>query len=93
MKKKNFINIAKEVIDLEITALKNLKKNLNNSFNSAVKHIVRCQSKVILCGVGKSGLLHLKLLQLFLQSELHHFIFLREIHLMVTWVVYRKKIY
>jgi len=43
MKKKKFINIAKEVIDLEISALKNLKKNLNNSFNSAVKHIVRCQ--------------------------------------------------
>ena len=26
MKKKKFINIAKEVIDLEISALKNLKK-------------------------------------------------------------------
>ena len=61
MKKKNFVNIAKEVIDLEISALKNLKKNLNNSFNSAVKHIVRCQSKVILCGVGKSGLIASKI--------------------------------
>jgi len=61
MKKKKFVNIAKEVIDLEISALKNLKKNLNNSFNSAVKHIVRCQSKVILCGVGKSGLIASKI--------------------------------
>ena len=61
MKKKNYVNIAKEVIDLEISALKNLKKNLNNSFNSAVKHIVKCPSKVILCGVGKSGLIASKI--------------------------------
>ena len=57
MKKKKFINIAKEVINLEIKALSNLKNNLNNSFNLAVEQIVRCQSKVILCGVGKSGLI------------------------------------
>ena len=57
MKKKNFIRVAREVINLEIKALTNLKNNLNNSFNLAVEQIVRCQSKVILCGVGKSGLI------------------------------------
>ena len=57
MNKKNFIKIAKEVINLEIKALSNLKNNLNNSFNLAVEQIVKCQSKVILCGVGKSGLI------------------------------------
>ena len=57
MKKKKFIKIAKDVINLEIKALSKLKKNLNNSFNLAVEHIVKCQSKVILCGVGKSGLI------------------------------------
>ena len=61
MKKKKFINIAKEVINLEIKALSNLKNNLNNSFNLAVEQIVRCQSKVILCGVGKSGLIASKI--------------------------------
>jgi hypothetical protein len=35
--KKKIIQIAKEVINLEINALKKLKKNLNNSFNIAVK--------------------------------------------------------
>ena len=29
----------------------------NNSFNEAVNEIAKCQSKVILCGVGKSGLI------------------------------------
>ena len=57
MKKKNFIKIGKAVINLEIKALKKLKKNLNNSFNLAVEQIVKCKSKVILCGVGKSGLI------------------------------------
>src|SRR6056300_1583804 len=57
MKKKSFIKDAKKVIDLEINALKKLKKNLNTSFNEAVKQIAKCQSKVILCGVGKSGLI------------------------------------
>ena len=57
MKKKNFIKIGKAVINLEIKALNKLKKNLNNSFNLAVEQIVKCKSKVILCGVGKSGLI------------------------------------
>ena len=35
--------------------------NLNNSFNLAVEQIVKCQSKVILCGVGKSGLIASKI--------------------------------
>ena len=55
--KKNFIKTAKDVIDLEISGLVKLKKSLNNSFNEAVMEIAKCQSKVILCGVGKSGLI------------------------------------
>ncbi len=61
MKSKNFSNIAKNVIDLEIKALRNLKKNINKSFNEAVFEIANCQSKVILCGVGKSGLIASKI--------------------------------
>ena len=61
MNKKNFLSIAKDVINLEIGALQNLKKNLNKSFNEAVFQIANCQSKVILCGVGKSGLIASKI--------------------------------
>jgi len=61
MKKKDYKTIAKKVIDLEIEALKKLKKSINNSFNEAVEAITRCQSKVILCGVGKSGLIAAKI--------------------------------
>ena len=58
---KKFIPIAKKVIDLEIQALQKLKKNIDNSFNKAVEEIVKCKSKVILCGVGKSGLIAAKI--------------------------------
>ena len=61
MKKKDYKKIAKNVIDLEIKALKKLKNSINNSFNEAVEAIANCQSKVILCGVGKSGLIAAKI--------------------------------
>lgn len=53
---KNSINeIGKEVIDLQIKALRKLKNSIDNSFDKAVKKIINCKSKVIVCGVGKSG--------------------------------------
>ena len=61
MNKKKFILTAKDVINLEIKALQKLKKNINNSFVEAVIQIAKCQSKVILCGVGKSGLIASKI--------------------------------
>ncbi len=61
MNKKKFIPIAKEVISLEIKALQLLRKNINNSFIDAVIQISKCQSKVILCGVGKSGIIASKI--------------------------------
>jgi arabinose-5-phosphate isomerase len=61
MKKKDYKKIAKNVIDLEIKALKKLKESINSSFNLAVEAITKCQSKVILCGVGKSGIIAAKI--------------------------------
>ena len=61
MKKKNYKKVAKNVIDLEIKALTLLKNSINSSFDEAVEAITKCQSKVILCGVGKSGLIAAKI--------------------------------
>ena len=61
MKRQNYKKIAKEVIDLEIKALKKLKSSIGNSFNEAIEVISKCQSKVVLCGVGKSGLIAAKI--------------------------------
>ena len=61
MNKNSLKDIATEVINLEIDALKILKKSINKSFDKAVNTIVNCQSKIILCGVGKSGLIAAKI--------------------------------
>ena len=61
MNKNSLKNIATEVINLEINALKILKKSINKNFDKAVNTIVNCQSKIILCGVGKSGLIAAKI--------------------------------
>ena len=59
---KNEINeIGKNVIDLEIKALKKLKNSLDKSFNNSVQAISKCKSKVVICGVGKSGIIASKI--------------------------------
>ena len=65
MNKNSLKNIATEVIDLEINALKILKKSINKNFDRAVNLIVDCQSKIIFCGVGKSGLIAAKIASTF----------------------------
>ncbi len=57
MKSSNLRNIAKNVLELEILALKKLKKSINKTFEDAVNAIVNCKSKVVVCGVGKSYLI------------------------------------
>jgi arabinose-5-phosphate isomerase len=61
MKKNDYINIGKEVIDLQIKALKKLKNSIDDSFIESVKLIGKCKSKVIICGVGKSGIIASKI--------------------------------
>ena len=62
MSKINFTKIAKEVIETEIQSLKKLKKNIKSSFNKAVQAILNCKKgKVIISGVGKSGIIAKKI--------------------------------
>jgi len=53
--------IGKGVIDLQIKALKKLKNSIDHSFTESVKLISKCKSKVIVCGVGKSGIIASKI--------------------------------
>ena len=59
--KRRYLQNGKKVIKLEISALNKLLKYINNSFSDAVEAIKKCESKVILCGVGKSGLIASKI--------------------------------
>ena len=58
MKSKKIQKIAREVIQFEIDALKNLKYSVNNSFYKIIKLLLACKNgKVIISGVGKSGII------------------------------------
>ena len=59
--KNDSIKIGKDVIDLQIKALKKLKNSFNGAFSRSVNFIANCQSKVIICGVGKSGIIASKI--------------------------------
>ena len=59
--KKDINEIGKNVIELQIRALKKLKNSINKPFNNAVRAILKCKSKVIVCGVGKSGIIASKI--------------------------------
>ena len=55
------ISIGKSVVDLQIKALRKLKNSLDSNFHKAIKKIIKCKSKVIICGVGKSGIIASKI--------------------------------
>jgi arabinose-5-phosphate isomerase len=58
MKNKKIKLIAKNVIQDEIYALKKIKLSIGNSFTQIVKTILNCRNgKIIISGVGKSGII------------------------------------
>ena len=54
---KDYKKIARMVISTEIEGLKKLHKSINNSFNKAIELILKKEGKLVLCGIGKSGLI------------------------------------
>tara|TARA_B100000989_G_scaffold107813_1_gene79015 strand:- start:1023 stop:2003 length:981 start_codon:yes stop_codon:yes gene_type:complete len=62
MKDKKFKIIAKEVINEEIKSLQKLKSSIDKNFKRAVDAISNCKKgKIILSGVGKSGIIAKKI--------------------------------
>jgi arabinose-5-phosphate isomerase len=50
-----------KVIDIEMRGIQNLKNQVNVSFEKAVKEIYHCRGKVVLSGMGKSGIIAKKI--------------------------------
>jgi len=61
MTKKNYKNIAKNVIKKEVASLKKLNNCFGKSFVKALDIISKCNGKLILAGIGKSGLVSRKI--------------------------------
>jgi len=61
MTKKEIINIGKQVLELEANAVKALIPRLDDNFARAVELLSRTKSRVIITGMGKSGLVGRKI--------------------------------
>jgi arabinose-5-phosphate isomerase len=55
------IEKAKEVIRKEAEAILNLEKKINSEFQKAVEIILKCKGRVIVTGIGKSGIIGKKI--------------------------------
>ncbi|MVN21718.1 KpsF/GutQ family sugar-phosphate isomerase [Mucilaginibacter arboris] len=53
--------VAKRVFQTEIESLQRVANHLNETFEQAVELILNTQGKVIVCGIGKSGLIGKKI--------------------------------
>jgi len=57
----NISEIAKEVFKIESNAILNLSQNLDFNFENAVESILRVNGKLIISGMGKSGIIGKKI--------------------------------
>ncbi len=55
------IENARQAIDAEITALNILKEQLDDAFAQALDALLACSGRVIVCGMGKAGLIGRKI--------------------------------
>ena len=56
---------AKKTFEIEGNAILNLRERLNDNFINAVNIILSCEGKVIVTGIGKSGLISQKIASTF----------------------------
>ena len=62
MKNNKFKKIAQEVILAEIKSLQKLRSSIDKNFNKVIEAIINCKKgKIILSGVGKSGIIAKKI--------------------------------
>jgi len=57
----NGVAIAKKVFALEAQEIANLGNHLTQDFQKALEAILDCRGKVVVCGIGKSGLIGKKI--------------------------------
>lgn len=57
----NYLQIARDTLSVESRALTQLSQRLDEDFNKVVELILACQGRVVIGGIGKSGLIGKKI--------------------------------
>ena len=60
-KKRDVVELGREVIALEIEGLSELLRGIGPEFEKAVTLLLGCRGKVVVCGIGKSGIVARKI--------------------------------
>lgn len=58
----DYQTIAKQVFDIEADAILHLKNLLDDNFSGSVESILKTDGRVVICGMGKSGLIGKKIM-------------------------------
>lgn len=61
----NYLQTAKETLDLYTQEIDRLKQRLSDEFNQAVELMLHCKGRVVVAGIGKSGLVGKKMVATF----------------------------
>lgn len=59
--KRDILETAKEVVDIEINEICELKSRINDDFYEIVELIYNSQGRIVITGVGKSGIIGMKI--------------------------------
>lgn len=57
----SYIDVAKDVFKIEAQAVLDLCKNITDDFDAAINAIISSKGRVIVCGMGKSGIIGKKI--------------------------------
>ena len=57
----NILETAKRVFSVEKDALEGISKRLDSNFEEAAKRLYACSGRIVVCGMGKSGLIGKKI--------------------------------
>ncbi len=56
-----WVDFAREVLDIEIQGIQEVKKNLGLEFYEVIKLMASCKGRIVVTGIGKSGLVGRKI--------------------------------
>ncbi len=57
----NSLDVAKQTLDIEISALQRMRGRLNQDFEKAVEIVLQARGRVVVIGMGKSGIIGQKI--------------------------------
>ncbi len=60
-KKSDLIAVARQVLDIEIEGLRAVSEQIDGGFSQTLELMGKCKGRVVVCGIGKSGLVGRKI--------------------------------